>query len=128
MALSHVGAGLALVDAGNGKLTVKWDATGNPAFDDSQGETVFSLLMESPWFGDRQKKRRSKISTIKTNDSSTPGRLVQYAKDALQPAIDDGRLKSIVPSVQRSGSGYLLAISYVTGSGKQSAISIPLSV
>jgi len=127
MPLSSVGSGFALVDAGNGKVTVSW-VGGNPAFDDSQGETVFSLLMESAWFGDRQKKRRSRLSTIKTRDSSTPGRIVEYARDALQPAIDDGRLTSVSPSVVPTTTGYLLTVAYVTGSGKQAAVTMPLSV
>ena len=128
MPLTGTGAGLALADNGKGKLTFAWGADGNPKFDDSQVETVMSLLLESPWFGDRAKKRRTLIPTVKTKDASTPGRLAQYARDALQPAIDDGRIKSMAPTVEPSGIGYSLRVSYVTGTGKQASVNLPLSV
>lgn len=117
---------LALTDAGNGRVTVKW-ANGSPLYDDSQDETVLSLLMESPWFGDRMKKRRSLLRTVKTNDGGTPGQLVEYARDALQPAIDDGRLASVDPVVTPSGNGYNLTVRYTTASGLASSVTVPLS-
>ena len=117
-----------MVDAGNGKLTVQW-VNGNPAFDDAESEAVFSLLMEpAGWYGDKAKKRRTLIPTIKTKDGGTAGRLEQYARDALQPLIDDGRLRSVDVTVAESGSGYMAAVAYVTGRGKTGALSVPLSV
>jgi phage gp46-like protein len=127
MSLPPSGAGLALTSAGNGRVTVQWSG-GNPVFDDSAGEVVLSLLLEGPWFGDRAKKRRSRLPTVKTNDSSAPGRIVEYAKDAIQPAIADGRIQGITPSVQPSGSGYLLTVAYVTRNGVAGSISVPLEL
>ncbi len=129
MPLSAAGRGLAPVDASNGKVTVQWDVTGNPVFDDSQTETVLSLLLELPgWYADTLKKRQSKLSTVKTKDSSTKGRLEEYARDALQPAIDDGRLQSVSPVATPSGSGYQLAVSWVTAAGKAYSLPTPLSL
>lgn len=128
MALPPGGPGLKLVDAGNGRVTVEWQ-NGNPIFDDSQAEAVLSLLMEpAGWFGDRSKKRRTLIPTVKARDASTPQRLEQYARDALQPAIDDGRLASVTPKVTPSSTGYVLAVGYVTGGGAEGSVSIPLKV
>lgn len=128
MALPSTGSGLALANTGTGKVTMQW-VNGNPLFDDSQQEAVFSLLMEpAGWFGDSSKKRRTQIPTIKTKDASTPDKLIEYAKDALRPLIDDGRLLSVTPSVSPSGLGYLLRVDYVTGSGKRYAVTVPLSV
>lgn len=128
MTLPIEGAQLALADAGNGRVTVRWSG-GNPVFDDDQRETVLSLLLESPgWFGDSGRKRRSQIPTVTTKDAATPGRLAQYAKDALQPAIDDGRLRSVDSvDVQPAGSGYLVVVGYTTGTGKQVSLSTSLS-
>lgn len=128
MPLAKAGHGLKLVNNGTGKLTAEFDATGNPAFNDDQAETVFSLLMESPWFGDRKNKRRSLLPTVKSKDSSTQGKIGQYAKDALQPAIDDGRILSLTTDVQPSGIGFLLRVTYVTSDGRPNAVDVPLSV
>lgn len=128
MALTSPGTQLALVDAGNGRVTIQW-AHGNPVFDDSQDETVLSLLVESPgWFGDRAKKRRSLLPSVKTRDSSTPSKIEQYARDTLQPAIDDGRLRSVTPTATALPSGYQLTVQYVTGDGKTGAVTVPLTV
>ena len=127
MALSTSGSSLSLANTGTGKVTMQW-VNGNPVFDDSQQEAVMSLLIEpAGWYGDTGKKRRTQIPTIKTKDASTVGNLISYAKDALQPLIDDGRLLSADPSVNTSGSGYTLKVNYVTSSGKRYAVSVPLS-
>jgi phage gp46-like protein len=127
MPLSASGSGLACVDAGNGRVTAQW-VNGNPVFDDSMSEVVLSLLVELPgWFADHQKKRQSKLSTVKTVDSSTQGKIEQYARDALQPAIDDRRLRSVAPAAMPNGLGFILTVAYVTGTGKASSVSVPLS-
>lgn len=120
---------LKLSNTADGKrVTFTWGADGNPVFDDSAGELVLSLLNEGAWWADRVGKRQSKIGTVKTRDALTPGRLVQYARDALQPAIDDKRLRSVDPSASASGSGYVLRVAYVTGSGVSGEVSQPLGV
>lgn len=127
--LKGTGTGLTLVNATNGKVTVTWDSTGNPAFDDSQAETVFSLLIEpAGWFGDRNGKRTTLLPTVNLKDSSTKGKLEEYSQAALQPAVQDGRLRSDTAEAVPNGSGYLIKVGYVTGAGKQHAVTVPLSV
>jgi phage gp46-like protein len=129
MPLTGTGRNLALTDAGNGRVTVVWGADGNPVFDDALGEVVFSLLLETAgWFGDHGGKRRTLLPTVKVRDSSTPGKLEEYARDALQVAIDDGRLRSVSPTVQPSGLGFLLTVAYVTSAGRESSVTVPLTV
>lgn len=128
MSLPVAGPNLKLTDAGNGRVTVAW-VNGNPVFDDAQAEAVFSLLMEPDgWFGDRAKKRRTLIPTIRSRDAGTPGRLIQYARDAVQPLIDDGRLQSVEPSVTPTANGYTVTVAYVTGGGQQASVTVPLKV
>ncbi len=128
--MTSTGANLALRDAGNGKLTPYWGPDGNPVYDDSEAELVFSLLCElAGWFADQQKVRQSKLPTIKSKDAQTGKLIEQYALDALQPGIDSGRLRSVSPSASPSGSGYLLTVNYVTASGKRPpALTLPLAV
>ena len=127
MALTGTGANLAYKDNGAGRLTIDWGADGNPKFNDDQADLVMSLLFESPWFGDRAGKRRSLIATIDSKDPSTPGRLEQYALDALQPAIDDGRLRSVNASARPIGNGYSLTVTYITRTGRPGSQSVALS-
>lgn len=120
---------LKLANAPDGKrVTFTWGADGNPVFDDSEAECVLSLLMEKPWISDPAGKRQSKIMDVKSIDASTPGLLESRARDALQPAIDDRRLKSVDPVVTRLGLGYELRVKYVTGRGASGEVAVPLSV
>lgn len=128
MPLTSTGHGLALGNAGNGKVGIAWDATGNPAMGDDQSETVFSLLLERPWWGDPSGKRRSQLPDVKSRDAGTGGKIEQYARDALQPAIDDGRLQSVTPTAQAVTGGYILRLEYVTGAGRPVSLTVPLSV
>jgi len=119
---------LKLSNAPDGKhVTFTWGADGNPVFDDNEAECVLSLLMERPWFSDPAGKRQSKIMDVKSVDASTPGLLETRARDALQPAIDDKRLKSVSPVAIPSGLGYELRVGYVTGRGVRGEVSVPLS-
>ncbi len=121
------GRNIAWKDAGNGRLTLDWDATGNPKFNNDEAELIYSLLLESPWFGDPTGKRRSLVPTVKTKDASTPGRLKQYAEDAMQPGIQDGRLRSAIAIVVPAANGYQLTIDYVTADGRESSQSVAVS-
>ena len=122
-------ANLKLANTTDGKrVTFSWGSDGNPQWDDAQSECVLSLLNELPWFADRVGKRQSKLPTVKTIDANTASKLQQFARDALQPAIDDGRLRSVAPRVATSGSGYVITVSYVTAAGVSSSVSKNLSV
>ena len=128
MALSSKGANLAFQNTTNGKMTPYWGADGNPVFDDNMEEVVASMLEEvAGWYGDQRKIHRSKLSTVKTKDGTTKGRLEQYSSDALQPLIDDRRLQSVTPTAVPSGQGYNLQVAYVTATGIKNVINVPLA-
>lgn len=114
---------------GAGRLT--FDVVrGNPARDDRQTQLIMSLLMEQPWWGDEKQSRRSRLRTVRTDDASTKSRLESYSVTALQPAIDDGRLRSVEPIATRDNStgAWSLKIKYISAAGKPELIDVPLGV
>lgn len=126
--LNPGGPNLQYANAGNGKLTIAWDTSGNPAFGDDETDAIMSLLFEAPYWADPSGKRRSLLPNVKTKDASTPGLIQQYTLDALQPIVDNGRISNVSAVVVPSGTGYELAISYQKRNGKPGSLSVPLTV
>lgn len=119
---------LAFQNDGQGRLTFVW-RNGNPVFDNRQTECVMSLLVEAPWWGDPLGKRRSQLATVQEDDATTKSRLEEYARAALQPALADGRLRSVSPTATRSELGkWSLRVVYTTPAGEPGSLDVPLSV
>lgn len=123
------GVDVALVrNNATGRFDVLLDASGNPVWTDSQEHTVMSLLLEfeGGYIFDQTGKRGSRLRRIVQDKASTAADLRAAILDALDPAIQDGRIRNVVPTVTKLGPGrYKCAVKYQNRSGHMKNFDIP---
>lgn len=92
----------------NGLYDFEWDDTGNPVFDNSAAHTVLSLQLErrGEYVFDRTGKRGSRLHTIKLDRGGTRDELEAANLEALQLAIDDGRITNVSTEARRVAPGF----------------------
>lgn len=97
--------------------TFLWDATGNPAFDDSDSHTVLSCLVEEEYWANPL--RKSRLLKIKLDVTGTDTDLVSAAQDSLASTVKLGRIGAItkVTSFRRAPGNWLLTVNYKARSG-----------
>lgn len=108
-------------------MTPVWGANGDLVFDDTENETVLSLLLERPgWAADSEGRRVSRLSLVKIGGAATASQLENYAREALQVAVDSGRIlggDDLRVEVRQLAQGsYSIVVDYVTASGRSGRI------
>jgi len=131
MAFVNAGRDLALqrLDK-NGRFTIIWDATGNPQFSDDGTFLVLSLLTNhrGMWWADESGTRGSVLYLIKQDTAGTASQITGAVDEALQPALDDGRLSTVTRSAVRKAPGrYELRINWTTPQGVSGSLILPLT-
>jgi phage gp46-like protein len=126
------GSDFALVrNPATGRFDLDWEDSPNPRSTDDESPTVLSLLLEKKggYWADETGKRGSLLHTVKQDVAATASTLVAYSKDALAPAVDDGRLATDpVISAERSRPGrYALDIRYRGRDGRPRNVRLPFS-
>jgi phage gp46-like protein len=107
----------------------EWDDSGNPGFSDNMSHLVLSLLLEyrGQYWADPTGRRGSLLHTVKNDTSTTQQRILSFAREALQPAVNDGRLYSIDVKAERLGQGkYQVSVYWVTPKGARGVTILPL--
>ena len=101
----------------NGLFDLDWsDVSGNPVFADDGSHMVLSLLLEyrGLWWFDSTGSRGSNLYLIKHDLATTASDIKAAADIALQPAIDDGRLRTVTTKCVRKGPGrFELSVNWV---------------
>jgi phage gp46-like protein len=114
-----------------GRYDFRFDDTSNPAFTDSDEHLVLSLLMEyqAKYWADTTGKRGSRLHTVKNARSDTERELEAIVHEALDPAVADGRLRSVesVTATTRASGRYDIEILYRNREGRESNLRIPWS-
>ena len=98
-----------------------FDATRDVKFDDTERHRVLSLLVEhrGKWWADTTGERGSQIHTLKNVRSTTPSQMEAFAMEALQKAVDEGKIQNVTASARRvSPTRIDLTVSYETAGGK----------
>lgn len=102
-----------------------WDASNNPAFDDSDQHVVMSCLLERSYWANP--RRGSKLLDIKLDVSGTQATIQTACEDALKPALDDNLIRSAEVAVSRKGPGsYAPSIRYRSREGRQETLRLAL--
>jgi hypothetical protein len=105
--------------------TFDWDATGNPAFDDSDQHVVLSCVLERSYWANP--RRQSTLQDIKEDVSGTQAAIQSAVEDSLKPALDDQLIRSTEVEVSRKGPGtYVPSVRYKSRAGRQETLRLPL--
>ena len=114
-----------------GLFDLSFDATGNFAFEDTDSHTVLSLLLEekSGYVFDPTGNRGSLLHTVKLDRGSTKSDLESYAEDALDPAVNDGRIElPSKPAAKRVQPGkYDLDVKWRSRVGHVETLRLPMN-
>jgi phage gp46-like protein len=111
-----------------GLFDLAWDETGNPAFTDDESHTVLSLLLEKQrgYWADKTGRRGSLLHTVKHDRAATASQLTGYTTDALDSAVEDGRINEVQAQAERVASGrFALAILYRPRRGPPRTLRLP---
>ncbi len=112
-----------------GRFDFVFDETNNPAFTDSDLHLVLSLLLEyrGKYWNDATGKRGSRLTLIKNDRSGTKADLEAAVREALAPAIADGRLRGLdtVTAVRNGPGRYDMLIFYRNAAGQQKNARVP---
>ena len=117
------------VNAQTGKLRPVW-VSGDVGFDDTMTETVMSLLVEEDGPFTTGRKRGPGPMSVGADTADAPSVIRSRAEERLQLAVDDGRIRSFSVDVTRPANGqrgrFLVSVEYITRTGKQATIALPL--
>lgn len=118
MSFTAQGKDLALTtrNAATGKFDLTWDASGNPAFDDTEAHAVLSLLYEhrGQWWADTAGTRGSRLYQLRNIRRSTPSQAESYASEALQPLVDARRILDVAPKARVQSGRVTLSVPWKT--------------
>jgi phage gp46-like protein len=127
------GSDIALaLDPRTGRYTFDWASDGNPRFTDSEEYAVLSALHMrlGQWWADTQGNIGSRLYTVTTEQVGTTEQIKAFAFEALQPMVEEGRLRSgaaLRANCLRLGPGrYHLAVFYVTVAGRDGSVTLAL--
>lgn len=70
----------------------------------------------------------SELHKITTLDARAPTMAERYATAAVQPMIDDGRVKSVTPKATIVGQVLVLVVNYVDAAGTRGLVTVKLGV
>jgi phage gp46-like protein len=99
---------------------------GQPGFDDGAVEIILSLLMEDEGWSTKGRRRGPGPRSVKFADREALSKIKGYSEERLQLAIDDGRLKSASVAVSVVNGQPVIAVSYVTKSGRRDLVTTSL--
>lgn len=106
-----------------------WDATGNPAFDDSDAHTVVSCLLEDEggYWSDPTGERGSVLHLIKLDVTGTASQLQTAASKALDYAVKNQLIQSATVTAERKGPArFDMMVSYKNRRGHQENKRVPV--
>jgi phage gp46-like protein len=113
---------LLLRNPSSGKHDLQWDSTGNPVFSDDESHRVASLIVEhrGKWWADPDGTRGSRINEVKEIRKASPAQLKNYALEACQKAVDEGKIQAdpTVTVTRPSPTRIDLRVDYRTAGGK----------
>lgn len=124
---SGTGANLLLDrNPANGKAIPVW-SSGNMAFTDDMAEVILSLLLEDESGTTAGRRVGPSLLSVRLDTVDAPAQLENYARQRLQLALDDGRLKSVEVSSQRVDRGKIsVGVAYIDRAGRRDLITVPL--
>lgn len=112
-----------------GKLRPVW-VNGDVAFDDTMTETVMSLLTEDEGPFTSGRRRGPGPFSVSTDTADALSQIKARAEERLQPAIEDGRLRTLEIDAQRAQPGkrgkFVLFVDYTTRAGRRNNLAVPI--
>ncbi len=116
-------------DPASGRCNFAWDESGDVVFDGSEEHAVLSVLLEhlAAWWADTNGTHGSQLHTLKEMRRATPSQAEAYAREALQPLVDQRRIQQVTAQASRApGGGLRLDVAWQTPGGSPERTRIAL--